>query len=150
MQSNKKPKYTWPPERDESYVPRQRNTIHSVLTALPVIMLVVGLYVYYRAESKQTEGAPIREYSTEVDGIFTGLSVVNAGNQGRHYLWFEDNGASRGARLQAEHASKLDLLIRGQLVKIRIAPTVPNSSTVWVWYVEQDGTVYLNEEASLQ
>jgi hypothetical protein len=145
---NKK-KHNWPPPA-EPYVPRQRNPIHSVLTALPVIMLMAGLYYYYHAESKQLHSPPIRAESVSVSGIFTGMSVVQSGAQGRHYLWFEESGSARGVRVRPDQAQSMSALSKGERVSLKIAPTVHASSTYWAWYVEQGGVVYLNEETSLQ
>ena len=142
----RKKRYDWPPPiaPEDAYVPRERNAIHSVLTALPVIMLVVGLYFYYAAESEQTHGQPILAESSEAVGLFTGLSVVKSGSQGRHYLWFEQDGKSRGVRVQPAQATVLQSLKRKVPVTLKIAPTVAGSSTQWAWYVEQDEQVFLN------
>ncbi|MFK7893503.1 MAG: hypothetical protein AB8B63_21990 [Granulosicoccus sp.] len=146
---NRKKKYNWPPE-PEPYVPVERNAIHSVLTALPVIMLVAGLYFYYKAETEQIQSAPIQAESHSVSGIFKGLSVVKSGNAGRHYLWFDEAGTSRGVRVRPEQAESLQRLIRGEPVSLKIAPTVHESKIYWAWYVEQAGTVYLDSAASMQ
>lgn len=113
-------------------------------------MLMAGLYYYYHAESKQLHSSPIRAESVSVSGIFTGMSVVQSGSQGRHYLWFEVSGNARGVRVRPDQAQSVSALTIGALVSLKIAPTVPESSTYWAWYVEQDGVVYLNEETSLQ
>lgn len=148
----KKKRYNWPPppDPDDVYVPKERNPIHSILTALPIIMLVTGLYFYYQKESEQTNNAPIRAESIEVSGFFTGLSVVKSGSQGRHYLWFEDNGSARGVRISPTQADQLQVLVRNESIVLKIAPTVHESKTFWAWYVEQSGVVLLNAEESLQ
>ena len=74
----KEKRYSWPPPPDPNdvYVPKEKNAIHSVLTALPVIMLVAGLYFYYQGESAQSEGTPIIAESRQISGIFTGFSCL--------------------------------------------------------------------------
>ncbi|NND89371.1 MAG: hypothetical protein HKN42_00805 [Granulosicoccus sp.] len=148
----KKKRYDWPPPvaPEDAYVPRNRNPIHSILTALPVIMLVTGLYFYYQGESVQSDSMPIREESMEVSGTFTGLSVISSGSQGRHYLWFEQDGKARGVRVQPGQAETLQSLRRGGSITLGIAPSVPGSSTYWVWYVQQDGKVYLDTSDELR
>lgn len=131
-------------------MPQERNAIHSVITALPVIMLVAGLYLYYSAESEQSRNAPIRAESESVSAIFTGLSTINTGSQGRHYLWLDEDGSARGVRFQPDHADVLNTMARGVAVTLKIAPSVHESSTYWAWYVEQNGTVYVNDEHLLQ
>jgi hypothetical protein len=148
----KKKRYDWPPPvaPEDAYVPKNRNPIHSILTALPVIMLVVGLYVYYQGESEQSHGAPIRAESVDATGIFTGLSVVNSGGEGRHYLWFEQEGKARGVRVQPAQARLLETLNRGEPIRLRIAPTVAGSTTFWAWYIEQGDIVLLDSADDLQ
>ena len=148
----KNKRYDWPPpDPDDVYVPQERNPIHSILTALPVIMLVVGLYFYYQGESEQSDSPPIRAESVDAEGVFTGLSVVRSGSSGgRHYLWFEKDGKSRGVRIQEAQAQVLQSLSRDEPLTVRMAPSVSGSKTFWVWYVEQNGTVYLDTSAELQ
>jgi hypothetical protein len=143
-------RYDWPPPLDSEdvYVPHKRDSIQSILTALPIIMLVVGLYFFYQGESEQSHQAPIRAQSIAATGVFTGLSVVKAGS--RHYLWYEQDGKSHGARVQPEQAKELQALVRGAPVSLRMAPSVSGSSTYWVWYVEQNGTVVIDTAERLQ
>ncbi len=149
----KKKRYEWPPPEgtEDVYVPRARNPIHSILTALPIIMLIVGLYLYYQGESEQSHSAPIRAESVDAEGIFTGLSAIKSGSSGgRHYLWFEQEGKSRGIRIQPHEATLLESLARGESLSVRMAPSVAGSRTFWAWYVEQDGVVYLDNSEKLQ
>lgn len=149
----KKKRYDWPPPEgtEDVYVPVQRNPIQSILSALPIIMLIAGLYIYYQGESEQSHSAPIRAESVEAQGVFTGLSVVKSGfSGGRHYLWFEQDGKSRGVRIQAAQAHVLEALTRDAPLSIRMAPSVTGSNTLWAWYVEQSGIVYLDASAELQ
>jgi hypothetical protein len=148
----RKKRYDWPPPiaPEDAYVPRERNPIHSILTALPIIMLVVGLYIYYVGESEQSHGAPIRAESVHEEGVFTGLSVVRSGSQGRHYLWFDQHGKARGVRVQPAQAQQLGSLARGASIQVRMAPSVSGSKTYWAWYVEQDGVIFLDSSEQLQ
>ncbi|MGQ7847877.1 hypothetical protein ACUNV4_25510 [Granulosicoccus sp. 3-233] len=149
----RKKRYEWPPPEgtEDVYVPRARNPIHSILTALPVIMLVVGLYLYYQGESEQSDSAPIRAESVNAEGIFTGLSVIKSGSSGgRHYLWFDQNGKSRGVRIQPAEAAILQSLSRGEPLRISMAPSVAGSRTFWAWYVEQGDVVFLDGSDKLQ
>lgn len=151
-----KKRYDWPPppDPDEVYVPRDRNPIHSILTALPILMLVVGLYFHFKGESEQSNSAPIRALSVEATGVFTGLSEVNAGitagSKGRQYLWFDVEGRSRGVRVQPSQVAALQQLKRGEQIVVKMAPSVEGSTTLWAWYVEQSGTVALDAQSTLQ
>ncbi len=152
VKRTRKKRYDWPPPvaPEDAYVVKQKNPIHSVLTALPVIMLVVGLYFYYQAESAQSEGSPIRAQSKTLQGIFTGLSVVQSGAEGRHYLWVTVNDKPRGVRIQPHHAEQLNTLPRNTQLNLKVAPTVQGSRTVWAWYIEQNGQALIDDEALLQ
>lgn len=145
-------RYKWPPPvpEDEAYVVKNKNPIHSILTALPIIMLVAGLYYFFQAESDQSHGIPIRAESRDLSGVFTGLSVVKAVSAGRHYLWMEADGKSRGVRIQPEQVNALQSLERGGQIEIKMAPSVEGSTTYWVWHVEQDGRVVLDAEETLR
>jgi hypothetical protein len=149
VKTAKKERYSWPPP-EGAYVPKEKNPIHSILTALPVIMLVVGLYVYYEGESEQSKGAPIRLESQNIEGVFTGLSVVKSGLQGRHYLWIEEDGSTRGIRIRPEQVELMQELERGSEIKLSIAPTVTGSGIYWAWRVSQGGNVALDMDSSLQ
>lgn len=143
-----RPAYQWPPVQDPdvSYKTRVRNPLQSIITALPLIMLVTGLYIYYRGESQQTQGAPIGAQSVEFTGTFTGLSATS----GRHYLWVERDGVAKGVRIHEEQVATLEALERGVDIDMKIAPNVQGSTTYWAWYVEQSGALFLNAQDSLQ
>jgi len=74
VKTAKEKRYQWPApvSEEDAYVPKEKNPIHSILTALPILMLVAGIYFYYRGESQQNEGAPIFEQSELISGIYTG------------------------------------------------------------------------------
>jgi len=141
-------RYQWPPVRDPnvSYKTGTRNPVHAILTALPILMLVAGLYIYYRGESRQSHSAPILAESVETSGTFTGLSATS----GRHYLWLENDGVAKGVRIRTEQVPQLETLVRDMPVKLKIAPSVHESSTYWVWYVEQSGKVFLDAQETLR
>jgi len=124
--------------------PVGRNRIHSILTALPVLMLIAGLYYYYSGESAQKNGVPLIEQSVRVSGSFEGLSVVRSGGVGRHYLWFDDGQRRRGARLKARDVPQLASLRPGDRVELSLAPTVDGSTTLWAWRIVQDEDVLLD------
>lgn len=141
--------YQWPPPRDPNlaYREKSQHPVHSVLTALPVLMLVIGFSVYYFSESRQNQGAPIRQESIDITGVFTGFSATSD----RHYLWIErDNGVAKGVRVQAEQLRLLEGLEKGVNVELKIAPKVSQSKTYWAWQVEQSGQLLLDASATLE
>lgn len=136
------PRYQWPPPRDPNlvYGQKTRNPLQALITALPLIMLIIGLYIYYRGEAKQTHSSPILAESVQMSGVFTGLSATS----GRHYLWIEQAGVAKGVRLHEEQATVLDDLVRGEVIELRAAPSVHASTTYWVLRIEQSGRTFLD------
>ena len=134
----------WPPP-PEPYVSQRRNPIESILFALPVIMLLTGVYLFYRGEGAESTGLPLFEHSIAVSGTFAGLSVVQSGGEGRHYLWFDSDSRRRGPRLTALQARALSVLDTGDTIEVRMAPHVEGSSTLWAWRVAHRGEVLYEE-----
>ena len=124
-----------------------RSKIHSVLSALPLIMLIAGLWLYYSGERAQSYGSPILSESVAARGVFDGLSVVSSGGSGRHYLWFEDGTRKRGARIRSYQREALGSLRPGDDISLQLAPTVSGSSTLWAWRVERDGVRLIDAAA---
>lgn len=141
------PKYQWPPPRDPNmdFKNKIRNPVQAIITALPLIMLAVGLYVYYRGESQQTHSAPIRAESVQMNGIFTGLSTTS----GRHYLWIERDGVAKGLRIKEAQVALVEDLVRNAPIQLQVAPSVLGSTTYWAWRVEQSGQLFLDTHDEL-
>lgn len=130
--------------------PPRRNPIHSILTALPVIMLVVGLYFYYKAENAQSAGAPIRAESVFLEGRFNGFSVVKSGISDQHFLWLDTGERVRGIRLEEDLVYQLSILAKGDPLQLDIAPTVSGSRTQWLWRLVRDGQLLMDGSDQLQ
>jgi len=135
--------YQWPPVRDPalSFKSEARNPVHSILTALPVIMLVAGFMIYYLAESRQAKGVPILAESLQLSGTFTGLSATGD----RHYLWIALEEGAKGVRVQSDKVALLDTMVRGDPIELHVAPRISGSTTYWAWRVEQNDTLFLEE-----
>ena len=140
--SNEK-RYQWPPPRDPNlkYRDKSRNPVQSIITALPVLMLVAGLYLYYSGESQQANGLPIAAESVTLTGDFAGMSATS----GRHYLWVQQTDEKRALRVTSEQASLLESLERGIPLLVKAAPHVQGSTTYWAWRVEQSGSVLIDD-----
>ena len=144
-----------PPMPSASEPPR-KSKVHSILSALPIIMLVAGLYFHYSGERAQSAGAPILVESVDARGTFEGFSVVRSGGRGRHYLWFDDGTRRRGARVTPAQHDALDALgasdalVAGDELLLRLAPTVSGSGTLWAWRIERDGAVLLDDSGRLR
>lgn len=141
-----KKRYNWPPPvaPEDVYLPKEKNPIHSVLIALPVVMLLFGLYIHYQGESEQTQGSPIRDQSRDVAGVFNGVSVVKSGLEGQHFMWVEEaDGTTRGVRIRPDQVLLIQELERGSEISLSIAPTVKGSSVYWAWRVVQGDDLVL-------
>lgn len=121
-----------------------KSRIHSVLTALPVLMLMIALWFYYSGEKAQTSGALILQEAQVLEGLFEGLSVVKGAGEGKHYLWLQAPERKRGARIRPEHTPALAELNKGDAVSVSMAPTVSGSKTLWVYKVSSNGKLLLD------
>ena len=130
----------------------RRSRVYSVVTALPVLMLVAGLLLFYRTEGEQSGGAPIRAESTVATGVHRGISVVRTGGRGQHFLWFDDETRGRrGVRVRAEQDRLLrPLLAEGDALTLDVAPTVAGSTVPWVWRVRRGDEVLLDDSDRLR
>jgi len=127
------------PEKDVSpgdYKPGKKNPIHSILTALPILMLVAGFYYHYSRESEQANSPPILAESISVQGSFSGLSELKSGTTGQHFLWLTTDTGKRGIRIQVSEVALFADLERGIPMQVDMAPTVSGSSTFWAWRVK--------------
>ncbi|MBX2824300.1 MAG: hypothetical protein KTR33_06195 [Gammaproteobacteria bacterium] len=131
-----------------------KSRMHSVLTALPVIMLCVGIYVYFSGEKKQKTSPLIMAQAETLQGEYKGLTEVGSGSWSRHYLWVAVVGADgemrkRHARITDDEALYLTLpefteqvdLEKSQQVTVKAAPTVEGSGVLWVYELSRDGRV---------
>ena len=113
-----------------------KSRIHSVLTALPLLMLVGGLYIYYNGEQSQRDGALIMAEAVELNGAYKGLSIVKSGGEGQHYLWLTVDGRSRGVRLDVNSHAVIEAvdppLSETEALTVSAAPRVEGSRVLWL------------------
>ena len=120
-----------------------KNRIHSVLTALPPLMLIIGLYVYYRAEQKQLAGPPILEESVSYAGQYKGTSAVKSFGEEQLFFWVDTEERARGARMTGRQ--KFDFenlqapLVIGEPLEVDVAPRVAGSTTYWLVEIRRSG-----------
>lgn len=124
-----------------------KNKIHSVLTALPLLMLLVALFFYFRAEKAQTGGELILQESVVEEVSFAGLSKIKTGSGvGKHYFWFTQIDKRRGARVDYYDLPEIESLAIDEPLKIWLAPRVAGSTTLWLYRVEREGEVLLDRQ----
>jgi hypothetical protein len=123
--------------------PGEKNRVHSVLTALPFLMLVIGLVFYFRGESAQNNGALILDQRVELLGEYKGLSKVSGIGTTKHFLWLVTDKGDRGVRIKPEQLAQVRTLQTGDAIQLQAAPTVEGSQSVWVYSVKHDSVELL-------
>lgn len=134
----------WQPDPAQA-VPAKKNPIHSLVTTLPVIMLLAGLWVYYSGESKQRGGEPVLAEMVAVSGLFSGTSEQNSSPGAQRILWVKTPDRLRGGRLDLAQFKVLQQLQKNQLLEVWMAPRVQGSNTYWVLKVVSDGQTLLDQ-----
>lgn len=124
--------------------PGDKNRIHSVLVALPVLMLVIGLAVYFRGESKQNNGEPVVAEMISRQGLFKSLSEVSGIGTAKHYIWYTDGERARGARVTARQKAQLAVLNEGDALTLELAPRVAGSTTMWAYRIHHEGKLLID------
>lgn len=125
--------------------PGQKNKIHSVLVALPVIMLIIGLTIYFRGESAQNNGVPVVEEMVSREGVFKSISEVSGIGTPKYYLWYTDSERSRGVRITWKQSETLAGIAKGDALKLDLAPRVVGSPTLWAYRIVHDGQLLVDE-----
>ena len=129
----------------------QRNRTYAVISALPVLMLMIGLTFSYLSERRQSTGAPIESASVQLAGAFDGFTRVGIGAKRRHTLWLRTEERRRGVRVQQDEVGELRAtLSKGQGIVIDAAPSVEGSRTRWLWRLRRDGVTLLDDGERLR
>lgn len=116
-------------------IPKVKKTrIQAVLTALPVLMLMVGLFFHWRGEQQQTSGTPIHSESQALIGDFDRITPRGEKATGKHFIWLKTGERTRPIRISYEQ--KVTLLAgplnKGDTVQLNAAPTVAGSNVLWL------------------
>jgi len=118
--------------------PGEKNRIHSVLIALPVLMLMIGLFIYFKGERAQNNGTPVLSEMVSRTGQFKTVSEVSGIGLAKYYLWYTVDDSSKGVRISAEQKEKLGALETGDELSLELAPNVAGSPTLWAYRVHHD------------
>jgi len=130
--------------------PGQKNRIHSVLVALPVLMLMIGLFVYFKGESAQINGEPVLAEMVQRTAQFKSVSEVSGIGKAKHYLWYTFEGRSRGVRVSEAEKQSLSQLVEGDELSLELTPRVAGSKTLWAYRVSHDGLELISPAAPAQ
>lgn len=123
----------------------KKNPIHSIVTTLPVIMLMVGLWFYYSGEKKQRGGEPVMAELVSVTGVFSGTSEQNTNPGAQRILWIKTVDRLRGGRLDLNQYKLLQSLKKDQMLEVWMAPRVRGSNTLWVLKVMSDEQTIIDQ-----
>jgi len=119
--------------------PGEKNRIHSVLVALPVLMLAIGMFIYFKGESAQNSGAPVLSELVNREGQFKSVSEVSGIGQAKYYLWYTVDKGSKGVRISAEQKEQLGAIETGDKISLELTPRVAGSTTLWAYRVYHEG-----------
>lgn len=110
----------------------KKNPIYSVITALPVIMLLIGLLFWYQSDNAQQRGQPIIAESVTLKGQFNGVSKASGAGDGQFFFWLMQDGTPKTLRISPEQYAQFGHAEKGGFVSVSAAPTISGSSTLWV------------------
>ena len=112
----------------------KKTRIQALLTALPVLMLLVGLYFHWRGEREQVTGSPINASQQTLVGHFDRITPRGEKTTGKHFIWLRTEERTRPIRITYEQ--KQALLAKsydeGDAVQLSAAPTVAGSNVLWL------------------
>ncbi len=126
--------------------PIKKNPVESVITTLPIIMLLGGLAFYYFNERRQVDGQILIDQIEQIDGAFSGISAQSEKPEAQRILWIKTPSRLRGGRVSYKQAQQLDVLTDGDPITVWAAPKVQGSKTLWVVKLSSDGKVLIEQE----
>lgn len=121
-----------------------KNRIHSVLIALPVLMLIIALVLYFNGERAQNNGEFVLNELSEHEVVFVSVSKVSGIGRTKHYLWVLDGDRKRGVRINAKQVPQLSALSAGDALQLQKAPKVAGSNVLWAYKLSHDNAVVLD------
>ncbi len=110
----------------------KKDPIHSVITALPVIMLLIGLVFWYQKDSAQRGGPPLISEAVELVGKFNGVSTTQAAGGAQYFIWLKQVDNPKTIRITKSQYAEYRAHEIGGAVLVTAAPTVSGSDTLWV------------------
>jgi len=118
--------------------PTKKDPIHSVVTALPVLMLIIGLSIWYAKDRAQNNGAPILAESKELVGKFDGVSSARSAGGKQFYMWLVQDDARKTLRITPQQYEQYQQRQTNTAVTVTAAPTVSGSNTLWLVDIEPE------------
>lgn len=122
----------------------RKNPIHSLITTLPVIMLLFGLTIYYIKEGKQRSGPLLFTQMEQLSGGFSGISQQGDKVESQRILWVETSDRLRGIRIDQQQYKKLQELDTNVPLELWAVPRVEGSATLWLVKIAVSGTVLID------
>jgi len=124
----------------------KKNPIESVVTTLPVIMLLGGLAFYFLNERRQVGGQILHDQIAEIDGEFSGISQQSDKPDAQRLLWIKTPSRLRGARVNHQQAQQLGVVSAGDPLVVWMAPKVKGSKILWLVKACSDGQLIVPPE----
>ncbi len=110
----------------------KKDPIHSVLTALPVLMLLIGLLFWYQKDRAQKNSSPLIAEAVELVGEFNGVSTTQSASGKQYFVWLMQSEYRKTIRLTKDQHAQYREQEVGGAVSITAAPTVSGSDTLWL------------------
>ena len=126
--------------------PVKKNPVESVITTLPIIMLLGGLAFYYFNERRQVGGKILVNQMQRINGEFSGISAQSDKPESQRILWIKTPQRLRGGRVDYQQAQQLKGLADGDPITVWAAPTVKGSKTLWVVKASSEGKLLIEAE----
>ena len=126
--------------------PVKKNPVESVITTLPIIMLLGGLAFYYFNERRQVDGKILVDQMQQINGKFSGISAQSDKPESQRILWIKTPQRLRGGRVDYRQAQQLEGLADGDPITVWAAPRVQGSKTLWVVKASSEGELLIEAE----
>lgn len=110
----------------------KKDPIHSVLTALPVLMLLIGLAFWYLKDRAQHSSPPLVKEAIELLGEFNGVSTTLSVSGTQYFVWLLQSENQKTIRITKDQYALYREQDVGTAVSITAAPTVSGSDILWV------------------
>jgi hypothetical protein len=117
----------------------KKHPIETLVTTLPLVMLLAGLAFYFLNERRQVDGQILFDQIQQFDGEYSGISQQSDKPDAQRIVWIQTPARLRGGRVDYQQAQQLKTLSNGDPISVWAAPKIAGSNTLWVVKVSSDG-----------
>lgn len=117
----------------------KKHPIETLVTTLPLVMLLAGLAFYFLNERRQVDGQIQYDQVQRFDGEYSGISQQSDKPDAQRIVWIQTPARLRGGRVDYQQAQQLKTLSSGDPISVWAAPKIAGSNTLWVVKVSSNG-----------